>query len=470
MKNLIAWIKSHIAIVACTAVIIISLPVAWYFSSTWNAQIRQKQEKAAGDKLTAVNSAKVTYTLPKLVATDPSVEVTGAPNQTLTDWFKTHREKILAEAQGIVLEAEKINKRDHVPLVEGLFPNATGQAAQVKALELAEKIVFNGKDTCVYPKLLKKINAGEPPLAPDVASSIADERAKLQEQIAGGTKRELDASEREKVEKALVEKRLSEYRDRAANISVYASMDAFPLSGNMGSFIPRQMPDKPPPLDECFFWQFDYWLMSDVVDAIGAANRDAGGQPTSVEHSVVKRIDRIESSDNWVYMFSGGGGRGGGGAEPSQSEPTKVDAGSPDALIDAKYDRSITGRWSGPGNGVYDIRNVSLSVVVSSERLPEFINAFARTNFMTVTDIDLSDVDVWADLELGYYYGSEHVVRAKMVVETVWLRSWTVPIMPYKVRGYLGLPTEEPKAEGAEGEKTEPGSKPAGEQNPSGRR
>ncbi len=452
-----AWVKSHLAIVICSAVILISLPVGWFFSSSWNKQIKEKQEAAATEKYKAVETAsKVTYKLPRLSPQDPEIQVAGAPNQTLTDWFKTHRDKILAQAQGIVQEAERINKRDHVPLVEGLFPNATGQAAQVKALEMAEKIVYTGNNTSAYPRLLQKVGAGTPPEAGSVSTIVAEERAKLVEQITSGTKRELTAEERERVEKASVERRLAEYRARAAELSMYATMDVFPKGDrNLGSFVPRQMPDKPPTLDECFGWQFDYWLMSDILDALALANRDSGGQPTSIDRSVVKRLEKMETSDQWVMAFASGGGASSDGSSAAAAEP-----GSPDALIEPKFDKSITGRWSGPGNAVYDVRNVSLTVVVSSARLPQLLDAFARTNFMTVTDLDLSDVDIWADLEQGYFYGSEHVVRAKLIVETVWLRSWTVPLMPAKVRGFLALPTEDPKPEGKPEEAPADGSTP----------
>lgn len=456
MKNLMGWVKSHLAIVICSALIVVSLPVAWYFSSGWNKQIREKQEAAGKAKYDAVESAsKVTYTLPRLSPSDEAIQVTTAPNQTLTDWFKSHREKILAQAQGIVQEAERINKRRHAPLVDGLFPNAQGPAAQVKSLELAEKIVYTpGNPNSAYPKLLERIRAGKPPEAANVSTLVAEERAKLVEQITSGTKRELTPEEKERVDKALVERRLAEYRAAAGGISVYATMDVFPQGGkNLGSYVPREMPSQPPKLDECFNWQFDYWLAEDVLDAVALANQDASGQPTSVDRSVVKRVEQILTSDQWVMAFvpsSGGQGENGASAAPTE-------AGSPDALIEPKFDHSITGRWSGPGNAVYDVRNVSMTLVVSSSRLPELLNAFARTNFMTVTDVDLSDVDVWADLDAGFFYGSEHVVRAKIMVETIWLRSWTVPFMPPDVRGYLSIPTEEPKpAGGAEGDASKP--------------
>jgi hypothetical protein len=444
VKNVLNWVKSHLALVICAAVVLVSLPVAWFFSSGWNTKIKSKQESAAGDKLKQIEGAKVTYSLPRLSPTEPAIEVSAPPNQTLTDWFKVNREKIIAQAQGIVQEAERINRREHAPLIDGLFPNATGQAAQEKALELAEKIVYTGRDTSAYPQLLRSIRAGEPLKSEALSISLSDEKTRLEEQITSGVKRTLTNDELDKVQKDLLEKRMDAYRSHASEISVYASMDIFPSGANTGSYVPQVMPDKPPTLEDCFFWQFDYWLMSDVLAAIGKANTGPDGQATSVDKSVVKRLERVIASDVWVASFSTGESTGEEG-----STPATVDAGSPDALIEPKFDRSISGRWSGPGNAVFDIRNVQIVAVVSSSRLPELFNAFARTNFMTVTDIDLAEVDVWTELEQGYFYGSEHVVRATMTVETVWLRSWTVPMMPPTVRGYLGLATEEPKPEGA---------------------
>ncbi|GMV25191.1 MAG: hypothetical protein AMXMBFR58_12220 [Phycisphaerae bacterium] len=443
MKNILAWVKGHLAIVICSALIILTVPTAWFFSSQWNKKLREKQTSAATAKMSEVeSSSRVTYRLPRLSTQDPAIEVTSAPNQTLTDWFKLHRQQILDQAKGIVQEAERINKRDHTPLVEGLFPSAVPGQEQVKALEMAEKIVYiPGNQNSAYPKLLQAINAGTPPEASNVGIVVAEEKSKLEEQITSGTKRELTAEEKERVEKATVERRLAEYQARAGEISVYGTMDMFPIGGRgLGSAVPRQMPAQPPALDECFMWQFDYWLAEDVLDAIALANTDEAGQPTSVDRSVVKRIEKIETSDQWVMAFNTG--------SPSpDGEAVAVDAGSPDALIEPKFEKSITGRWSGPGNAVYDVRNVALTVVVSSAKLPQLIDAFARTNFMTVTDLDLSEVDEWADLDAGYFYGSEHVVRAKLVVETIWLRSWTVPLMPTKVRSFLNIP-EEPAPEG----------------------
>jgi hypothetical protein len=118
---------------------------------------------------------------------------------------------------------------------------------------------------------------------------------------------------------------------------------------------------------------------------------------------------------------------------------------------------SVTGRAAGQGNTVYDVRRVRMTVVVSSARLQEFLEAIARTNFMTVIDLDLADVDAWSDLKKGYFYGSEHVVKATIGIETVWLRSWMSHFMPSRMKQALNVP-EAPAADGSAPAPAAPGN------------
>jgi hypothetical protein len=93
----------------------------------------------------------------------------------------------------------------------------------------------------------------------------------------------------------------------------------------------------------------------------------------------------------------------------------------------------------GSWNKVYDVRRAEMVVVVSSARLNEFLAAIARTNFMTVTDMDLTKVDAWDALRQGYFYGDEHVVRARLTIESVWLRDWMTEFMPRSIRNALEI-------------------------------
>ena len=118
--------------------------------------------------------------------------------------------------------------------------------------------------------------------------------------------------------------------------------------------------------------------------------------------------------------------------------PADPNAGAtPGTLAPRDFSRSISGRLA--PNGVYDVRPVTMTVVVSSAKLSDFLSAIERTNFMTVTDMDLEEVKVWDDLQKGYYYGPDHVVRATLTIETVWLRSWMSKYMPATFKTKLGI-------------------------------
>ena len=105
-----------------------------------------------------------------------------------------------------------------------------------------------------------------------------------------------------------------------------------------------------------------------------------------------------------------------------------------------------TGRQSSKSNSVYDVRHATLEVIVASDRIGALLAALTAQNLMTVTGLSLEEVEVSEDLAGGYFYGNEdHVVRATIDIETVWLRFWTSGAMPAAVREFLGVVLPEPE-------------------------
>ena len=78
-------------------------------------------------------------------------------------------------------------------------------------------------------------------------------------------------------------------------------------------------------------------------------------------------------------------------------------------------------------------------MVVSTIRIPTILDTFSQNNFATVIDIDLKPVNKFTSLENGFDYGAEPVSELTVVLETAWLRSWTVEVMPESVRTALGI-------------------------------
>ena len=178
-----------------------------------------------------------------------------------------------------------------------------------------------------------------------------------------------------------------------------------------------------------FGWQWDLWVVEDVLEAIAAANRDESDpERRSARVAPVKRVVSLEIT-------------GIPGADPEAAPP----AAAPNAgnELTPSYDVSLTGRVTNP---LYDVRRVRLTVVAETRRLPRLFDALAERNLITILDVDLKPADPWAAVADGYYYGNEPVSEVVLELETVWLREWTREHMPVVTRGTLGVWAPSPDA------------------------
>jgi hypothetical protein len=266
-----------------------------------------------------------------------------------------------------------------------------------------------------------------------LADSLEDVSLRESEKVTAG-KRDLTNEEYAGLTKVLAERRLAEYQSRARQISVYASLDSFLKNDRAGSAMPfgsfsaDQLNTR-----EFFVYQWDLWLLEDLLASVRLANTGADGKPTNMDASVVKRIVKI--TPEYPEGMYGNTSETMAGYDETVA-PTAATPGM--TPVDPRV--SITGRAAGSWNTMYDVRRVTMQVIVSSARLPEFLAAIERTNFMTVTDVDIKDVDIWEELRQGYYYGQEHVVEATVSIESVWLREWMAPLVPLEVKQLLSYP------------------------------
>jgi hypothetical protein len=387
VKNIMPWIKSNTAIVVLSALILLILPAAFVGSSMWNSKIKKGREKAVTEKNSALDALKVTYTLPPAVPGGKSTEFPWpAPNKIATDFFREHRTSLDGQVKQITTVAEGINKTAHEPLLDGVFPTP---ANQTKTLEFTELLVGKDNKPSAYQALLDRIKAGSPADPRKVREVLEETHTQaIEQKRAAANTDKLSEEEQKELDDRLKKLRIGQYQAHARTISVYATRDCLPGS------VPRTIPPEPPPVADCWRWQEDYWAIADLFRAVGEANSVNGKLNLGVDRSVVKRIDQ-------VVVF------------PLDHSPD-----------------TVTGRKNSSPTRTYDVRHATLKVVASSSRLPTLINAISRTNFMTVTSVDLAEVPREVDLAKGFYYGDEHVVLATIQIETVWLRSWASTMMP----------------------------------------
>lgn len=403
MKNAVTWFKGNWPIVVLGVVTVAALPTLWYFSSQWNNKLVQQLQEQVSKDYTSVSSAKVQYNVLSLTG-EPLLARNVEVNRDLTSAYQAIGTQLTAESGKVGQTAVAFNQhkgtdREFKVLIDGIFPQPAEFEERLKPNQ------FVAAYSRAHGDLLKVVKAGMPPAPAELAQQLADldlqKREQYRQEHGAG---ELDTAARAALAEELLAFRISAYQRRASEIQVYADASVF-------DDVPAGPLEKPPTLAKTWDWQEKFWIHSDVAYAIAEANGDSNGR--GVPGSVVKRIFKVSVKPSRM-VYSGDGNPSAATFEAGMDKPPQ------------DFGFSITGRVSGPGsnNKWYDVRTVTLDLMVDSRRLPEFIDALAKTNFMTVTRLELARVEIMDDIAAGFYYGENEIVRATMDVETIWFREW----------------------------------------------
>lgn len=445
MKGIIGWMKKNLIVVISAVLILVFLPVGWVFSSGWNKSIKDKATTAYNQEKTALTKAgSVSYGLPGVLEGEESLTESRPPNSAVTDFYKTEKKKRLDQVNEVVSRGTDFNRRNHTELVPGLLPAPQSDFLRRQlGIEMAEMIAGtrdsagNTIRPSIYETMLRRLIAGMPPSPDVVGATLAEYKTSQEQRFTGAsTDGRLTEAQTAEIAKSMITRRLGEYAGRANSLAFYASPEAIRGSENQTepgwSNILKTVPASTLINEaDIFVWLWDYWVVSDVLDAVALANSNPQTGSLTVPNAPVKRVDRLRISEVKLPVAS---------AEGSEDLSGGFGGGSDTGDAVTTGPVTHTGRTGGAADSPYDLRTVELTVVASSKDLPRLIDALGRINNMTVVDVDLQPVDVWADLAQGFFYGPDHVVRATLTIETVWLRSWTSPLMPDRVRTAFGLP------------------------------
>lgn len=448
MKGVLTWLKKRWYVVVSAVLILAALPTGWMLSSGWNTKIREGIEQQAGDKLNRLKRAKVSYVIPSVVPGQDDIVFDHAPNQTLTAWVKAQRDTRIAEASAVMDRAIAFNRGPHGGIYNPWTPAQPEEQSQRNRTMLGYLAFVAGDGSTgapsAYEALFEKYGGGRPADPSAVAQALAEQKDRDEERArAESPTGQFDPARAEEIAKALTDRRIGEYRRAAQRFSFYADLSSL-AGGDAPGFVPAVIPPlrldqrrtgDAPAWADGFAWLADYWAVEDVLRAIELANRGVAGERTDVAQSAVKRLVSVaveelplyeapeQGTEEFGIQPSGFGGVPGAGGLPIQPQV------------------SITGR--AVSTELYDVRRVRVSMVVASSRLPSVLESFSRANMMTVLDVDVGEVDVWRDLRQGYYYGTDHVVQADVLLESLWLRAWTTAWMPDVVKRILGVPEDE---------------------------
>jgi len=431
MKKFLPYLKKYGILGAVGLVALAGIPLSWYFANEALAATRTDQQKKVDGARTDLSTAKVTYKLEPLGTGAAAPSMSDVPNALLISQTKTIREAMADSSKKVFGEAIAFNRGPrsgateteaaaNTLLVPDLFPSP-GDKSQVLRREMARQYA-----TVAHERLLAKYRAAGAEDPVKLGEELDLRKAEIERNTmapgqAPGTR---TPEQTTLITEQLLAARIKKYREHAAAIGFYADMESLPG-------VSAKQADEEPSLRQSWDWQVQYWIREDIFRAVTLANASS----TSVADAVVKRITAIQIQLMPAAPI----------ASPQFGVP-EATAADPSAVPPANIRYSPSGRLAGPGsgNGMYDLRQVQVTAVVSAKALPKWLDAIAKTNFMTVLDMDVDAVEAFDHLKQGYYYGSDSVVSVTLVIETAWLREWAKKYMPSDVRAELGIAPDAP--------------------------
>ncbi|MBL4590862.1 MAG: hypothetical protein JKY96_02765, partial [Phycisphaerales bacterium] len=356
MSNLIGWIKGHLLVVISVVLIAVLLPAGFYFSGGLNKSIKDKASDAYTSKDRELKGkSKVNYSLPAVLEGEEVVSESRVPNTAVTEFYKQQKLDRAAQVDEVIERGVALNQRDHGNLVAGLLPKPENDRAMRRlGFEMAEQIAGTRDEPqqSVYFRLLRRLNADAPIDPETLAASLSEFRDRTRDNLAAANSDDkLTPKQEIELDQILVTKRLGEYKGRAEELTFYCTTDAI-FTGNDALFssVPSAAPS-PSTITEAkaFNWLWDFWVISDVLEAVASANTNAASGAISIPNAAVKRVDRIRVSklgfikdaDAKSSSSSAGGGfvwagnsapddddRGGGAPDPGTQASTAAPSGS----------------------------------------------------------------------------------------------------------------------------------------------
>jgi len=441
-QQILAWIKTNIVIVVLFVACLgagIGLPM---FAASWSEEVQQSLDKRTQTFSEIDNLFKSRVTPPS----------GGSPKQVvinseLVEQYREISNMLRDDAQRVVAQAKQHNQKEY----RAMFPELFAEEVTRSQLETLPQQFYTQLQK-KYRSLLTTLRAGSPLPTEAMVQTLEESRTRFMENKLSKPKvAPLTNEQHQQLERFMTDRRMGILRGRAEEIGVYLNEETLDIP----AFEEKNRPN----VGTLFTWQWRYWAVADVLAAVAEMN---GGQseltspikritliqvvglPTITEGKKSERTNTSPQINERPSAPKRGGGAMGMGGDVSKNPPKKDKPTKPQR--DKGNNNSIQ-KDNGPVNSftkrekstLFDTVQVRLRMVVSTIRIPTILDTFSQNNFATVIDIDLKPVNKFTSLENGFDYGAEPVSELTVVLETAWLRSWTVEVMPESVRTALGI-------------------------------
>lgn len=499
MKNVLNWIKANPISVASFVAILAAVGYLFFGVSSQAQAFRQEVESQ--NKMTSqiTGLMRTSVSIRPLKPGDPAITQTITVNDRAIESLKAFYERIKYEAEAAEDYLLQRNMQFHEELIPGLLSAEQFDGSLRPDFRRLYRQAFldmlrapAGPDDAT-----PRLNAGTPPDPTEVQQRMQELAAEFTTPVnprLGLAQDENEARLAEQRAEELVQAQREHLtnilQSTARRIHIYASLpdpaqpDALPqdFPFQIGAWSDSSYKLENITIENMWDGQMTLWIQQDIVRAIELAN--GVRQPnTSVLTAPIKRLISIRvlpefigiskprpdlSTTNTPTRPGGAGpgmvdpyrmGPGGMGPGMGLMEPgmmggmgmyggldSGTDSGMDETLdpnqpIKPNFMVSNSGRRSNP---LYDVRVAEVRMVVDANQFPVIFDALHAVNFMTVLEMNVKDVDEYEALREGFVYTGD-AVEVTMLIESIWLRQWTQPLMPRSIRVWLGIE----QAEGA---------------------
>jgi len=426
----IAFLKQRWVPITCGLIVLIA-PLTAYFSLDFVrapvvAKIKDRvdaYEKLGGLEKTSVD----------IRAADGSVKTESAYiNKALIEELTKHQEALADDAKGIYQSAVDRNRAGRAvskEIAEYLPKPKNDAARDVNLLrENALPLLIKQRDA-----LMASMKMSGPSKSEDALDRV--QRAETEHLTGVLMKKQrsevTDPKELAELNARLIDARLALITENAAGIELYLRPRAIVWRETLASAKegdPKAAGAVEFALAQLFQFQWDMWVVEDVLKAIQQVNSkaDATGKrtPLGVVQAPVKCINRllVTSIPGLVPADAAAGA-----APEASAEAPAGEAIDPKADVAPDFAASINGLRT---NQLFDVRDATLVVVCETSAIPKLVNALSAQNFITVTGLSLVPADTFAAARQGYAFGSQPCSEVTLKLQSVWLRDWTTESMP----------------------------------------
>ena len=439
MKTTIDWIKANPLTMVAGMVAIISVVFLWIVN-TGGSRFVERMNSRGRDISQLKILQRTEVQVPPAQPDEFERRLNIAVNQAAIDQLSRVYKLLNQEAMEIFKSAVEQNQRYHDPMLSGLFPEPAEVSKPFEVKDVYRNIFVSMLGPYETDASWPKLNAAPPPSRRQMMAVVKKTEVHYlasffppKQSVA-----ELTTEEAADLEALVLEKLIDFLQEHAKKIHLYANTalgePGFPFDVGQWSD-----PGPRPLMSEIWEGQVGLWIQRDIAAAISKAN-GVENKKTSVIDTVVKRLIEIEIVPGYVGLH---GARGGFADHSSVItpgtgllNPEEVNHAQDKVSSREYFALSPTGRGS---NAIYDVRHVKVSLICDSQKLPILFSSLHAMNLMTILQLNTTSVDEYDALREGYFYGSGDVVRVDLLLESIWLRDWTVKLMPPSVRNMLGV-------------------------------